>query len=219
MTDRSLHISLWHLASRQSRRYWVPVSGYSWQSLGCCWPMVQVLVHWRILGISLYRSITAYSPIPFGNSNRLGDIEYLCENLRHWLTYLWQSHSFCWHMTEVLAHLWSASQSVGCWDMARMFVAKPQLLLAFDWSSGAPDRLDYISIWPIDHFIFANTCGNKFSLGDIGYLCQNMRHRITHSWQSRWFCWPMIEVPVHRTVLGISLWQIGRCIFAYPIWL
>jgi len=56
------------------------------------------------------RSSTAYSPIPFGNQNRLGDIEYLCQNVRHGLTYSWQSRSFCWHIIEVLAHLRSASR-------------------------------------------------------------------------------------------------------------
>ena len=56
------------------------------------------------------RSSTAYLPIPFCNQNRLGDIEYLCQNLTHRLTYSWQSRSFCWHIIEVLAHLRSASR-------------------------------------------------------------------------------------------------------------
>ena len=33
------------------------------------------------------RFCTAYSQIPFGNQNRLGDIQYLSQNMRHRLTY------------------------------------------------------------------------------------------------------------------------------------
>jgi len=58
------------------------------------------------------KSSTAYSPIPFGNQNRLGDIEYLCRNVRHGLTYSWQNGSLCWHIIEGLAHRRSASQRV-----------------------------------------------------------------------------------------------------------
>jgi len=80
------------------------------------------------------RSRTAYSPIHFGNQNRLGDIEYLCQNLRLRLTYSWQIRSFCWHIIEVLAHLWSASQRVRSWDTARVFLAQmPPSLPGFSW--------------------------------------------------------------------------------------
>jgi len=40
---------------KQTRRYWVPVSGYKWNSHSICWPMVEVRVHWRILAISLWQ--------------------------------------------------------------------------------------------------------------------------------------------------------------------
>jgi len=84
----------------------------------------------------LDRSSTAYSPIPFGNYNRLGDIEYLCQNMKHRFTYLWQIRSFCWHIIDVLAHHWSASQRVGSWDTARGFLAFPAgVFLAYDWRS------------------------------------------------------------------------------------
>jgi len=80
-------------------------------------------------------SITPFSSIPFGHSNRLHHIEYFCRNMRHWVTYLWQSRSFYWHFIEVLAHPWSSSQRVGCWDTARVFLAKQQLsLLGMSWS-------------------------------------------------------------------------------------
>jgi len=80
------------------------------------------------------RSRTAYLPIPFGNPNRLGDIEYLCQNMRHRLTYLWQIRSFCWHIIEVLALLWSASQRVGSWDTAQVFLAQmPLSQPGFSW--------------------------------------------------------------------------------------
>jgi len=67
------------------------------------------------------RSSTACFPIPFGN---LGDIEYLCQNMRHGVTYSWQSRSNWWHIIEVLAHLWFVSQRVGSWGMTRVFLAK-----------------------------------------------------------------------------------------------
>jgi len=73
---------------------------------------------WAYLGD---RSSTAYLPIPFGNQNRLGDIEYVCQNMSHRLTYSWQSCSFCWHIIEHLAHQWCASQRLGRWDTARVF--------------------------------------------------------------------------------------------------
>jgi hypothetical protein len=80
------------------------------------------------------RSSTAYSPIPFGNQNRLGDIEYLCSNMRHRLTYSWQSRSICCHIIDVLAHLGSASQRVGSWDTAWVFLAQmPLSQLGFSW--------------------------------------------------------------------------------------
>ena len=45
MTDWSLHICLSHSTYRQSKQYWVPVSGYWWHSRSICWPKVEVLVH------------------------------------------------------------------------------------------------------------------------------------------------------------------------------
>jgi len=48
MTDQSLHICLSHLAWRQSKQYWVPVSEYSWHSSSICWPKVEVPVHLTI---------------------------------------------------------------------------------------------------------------------------------------------------------------------------
>ena len=40
---------------KQTRRYWVPVSGYLWHSHCICWPMVEDPVHQRILGISSWQ--------------------------------------------------------------------------------------------------------------------------------------------------------------------
>jgi len=73
------------------------------------------------------RSSTAYSPIPFGNQNRLGDSEYLCKNMKHGLAYSWQNRSFYCPIMEVLVHLWSASQRVGSWDTAQVFLAQIEL--------------------------------------------------------------------------------------------
>jgi len=80
------------------------------------------------------RSSTAYLPIPFGNQNRLGNIKSLCRNMRHRLSYSWQSRSFCWHITEVLAHLWFTSQRVGSWDTARVLLTQMLIVLpGFSW--------------------------------------------------------------------------------------
>ena len=40
---------------KRTRRYWVPVPGYLCHSHSTCWPMVEVPVHWRILGILLWQ--------------------------------------------------------------------------------------------------------------------------------------------------------------------
>jgi len=69
--------------------------------------MIEVQVHWRILGIcleSLYdRSSTAYLPIAFANEDSLDDIEYRCWNLRHGVAGKSISHHHfhsSWQMTE-----------------------------------------------------------------------------------------------------------------------
>jgi len=56
-------------------------------------------------------------------------IEFWCQNMRHGITYSWQSCSLCRNMVVVRAHLISASQSVGDWDTAQVFMAKLHLLL------------------------------------------------------------------------------------------
>jgi len=69
-----------------------------------------------------------------------------------------------------------------------------------------------ISWWPIKHCLFANL---------ICQLKQTRRYWVPvsgYSGHSRSICWPMVEVSVHRRILGISLWQIQHCIFANPIW-
>jgi len=40
---------------KQTRRYWVTASGYLWHSRSICWPVVEVLVHQRILGVSSWQ--------------------------------------------------------------------------------------------------------------------------------------------------------------------
>ena len=41
---------------------------------------------------------------------------------------------------------------------------------------------------------------------------------LAYLWQSGSFCTHMIEVQVHRRILGISSWQIQHCIFTNHIW-
>jgi len=56
-------------------------------------------------------------------------IEFLCQNTRHGLTYSWQSCNLCRNIIVGRKHLRSESQSVGDWDMARVFMVKLHLLL------------------------------------------------------------------------------------------
>lgn len=119
-----------------------------------------------------------------------------------------------WHCDTLgNIHCW-----VTIWGMSRLFVAKPYVLLALDDSSGAPENLEYISIWPIDDCIFPNPSCNQVSLGDMEYMCQNMRPGLTYLWHSHFFCWPMIVIPVLQWILGIVLWHIQHSIYAHPIW-
>ena len=39
-----------------------------------------------------------------------------------------------------------------------------------------------------------------------------------YSWRSRSICWPIVEVPVQRRILGTLSWHIHHCIFTNPIW-
>jgi len=45
--------------------------------------------------------------------------------------------------------------------------------------------------------------GNKVSHGDIEWLCQNMRHQLADSGQTRSFCCHLIQVQVHRRMICI----------------
>jgi len=106
------------------------------------------------------RSITAHSSIPFVNSNRLGDIEHLCLNMRHWLTNFWQSRSLCRHFIEVLAHLWSTSQRVRCWDTAQVLLAKlqhslqgmswPMIDVQDNWDLPIQSRMSCLDIYKVN---------------------------------------------------------------------
>jgi len=73
-------------------------------------------------------------------------------------------------------------------------------------------RIHGISPWLIQHCLFANLIyqlkqTRRYWVPVSGYSC----HRCS-------ICWPMIEVPVHRRILGIYSWQIQHGIFAHPIW-
>jgi len=73
-------------------------------------------------------------------------------------------------------------------------------------------RIRGISSWHIKHCLFANL---------IFQLQQTRRYWVPVSgfrWHNHSICWPVVEVPVHWRILGISLWLIQHCIFANPIW-
>jgi len=98
--------------------------------------------------------------------------------------------------------------------------AKSDMQLCIDWSiimicaqdSPVHRRIQGISSWLIKHCLFANL------------ICQLKQPRwywvpmSGYSWYSRSICWPKVDVPVHRRILGISSWKIHHCIFANPIW-
>jgi len=73
-------------------------------------------------------------------------------------------------------------------------------------------RIQGISSWLINHCLFANL---------ICQLKLTIRYWVPVSgycWHSRSICRPVVEVPVHWRMLGISSWQIQHCIFANSIW-
>jgi len=130
-------------------------------------------------------SSTAYLPIAFDNNVRLGDIKLLCQNTIHQLADVWHSHSFCWRMIDVQMHwrilniwlemcydrystvylpipfgnetvytIWITWARI--WDRACWFMAKPHNVLVYEQTLGAPEHPGFISLWPINHCIFAN---------------------------------------------------------------
>ena len=113
----------------QTRQYWVPVSGVSWHSRRICWPKVEVPVHRRILGISSWQIQHCIFANPICQSK---------QTRRYWVLvskYETSVHLFvanpqllqAYHWT--LAHLWSASERVGSWDKARVFLTQMPLSL------------------------------------------------------------------------------------------
>jgi len=92
-----------------------------WQSRIVCSHMIEIQVHWRIIGICFElrydRSSTTYVAIQLGKKT----------------------------VSEIL------STCVRIWDTVRWFVTFPQLALAYDESSGAPMSPGHISLWPSLH--------------------------------------------------------------------
>jgi len=123
MTDWSPHIYQSLLPSTKSQRYQVPVSGYSWHNGSGCWPMAKLWCTGEFCAYHCDRSIAACSPIWYGNTNKLGYVEYLGQNTSHAVTHLWQSRSFCYQIIEILPHGWFTFQGVGIGDMARVVLA------------------------------------------------------------------------------------------------
>jgi len=96
--------------------------------------------------------------------NSLGDIQVLMSKYETQLSYLWQRGSFCLHIIEIQVYLrilrisswqirhcilanpiWQSKQTRRYWVLvseyetwANLFMAKPQHLLAYYWSSGTP---------------------------------------------------------------------------------
>jgi len=62
-------------------------------------------------------------------------IEFLCQIMRHGLTYSWQSRRVCKNIIVIWVHLRLVSQTIGDWDTARVFVAKLRfsLVLGMSW--------------------------------------------------------------------------------------
>ena len=122
----------------------------SCQGHSICRHIIEVQVHWRILSLwshmiegqvhlgvmGVYHCdwlITAYLPIPVGNSESVGSIESFDQNVRHGLTHLCKRCRLSSHIIDVRASLRSVSHRVGCQDTATVFVVKPQLSLPGIW--------------------------------------------------------------------------------------
>ena len=167
--------------------------------------------------------------------------------MRYWLGDSWYSLSFCCHTIEVHGQLRipsiclqscydrsstanlpipfgnTAVEAVLCtliriWDTAHILVALPQHLPADDRCSDVPESSGNISLWLIDHCIFNYPSRQWRQSRQDEYLCHNLRHGLTNSWQSSSCGWHMTKVPVHWKILSISEWQIQHSIFAHLIW-
>jgi len=115
--DAAQYICQLNLAIRQSRRYWVYGLQYEtqrsdlWKSCSCTgiWSkFMSTTESWA----NIFITITFCLAMRLANKGNLGDIQLLCQSMRHGLTYLWQSHHFCWHIKQVWAHPRSTSQRV-----------------------------------------------------------------------------------------------------------
>ena len=89
--------------------------------------------------------------------------------------------------------------------MARLFVAIPHLLLAYSHNSGAPESLGNISSWLSLHNCQSHSAFNTV-YPIIEFLCQNMRHGLTYSWQSSRLCRNIIVI---WTQLGSQSQSVG----------
>jgi len=138
---------------------------------------------------------------------------YICE-LHFALRHSGRFWVLCFQHETQLAYSWQSRSF--CWHLIQ--------------SGGAPERLEYISIWPINHCIFANLSCNKVSLCDIEYVSENMSHWLTYSYQSCSFCWHIIGVRAysdpHHTVSDTETrlrnwWQscTFRCWLFPGLWL
>jgi len=181
--------------------------------------------------ISYDRSSTAYVPITFSNKTVYVIIKYICLSMRY--------GSLICGKVGALAPIWLKFRCTGTSTLG-----KQMLRLCHEYpDTGTQSRLDchyakwdrhissdrsviticsldspvHLRIWGISsllikHFLFTNLIcqlkhTTRYWVPVWGYL-----------WHSRSNCWPKVEVPVHRRILGISSWQIQHCIFPNPIW-
>ena len=140
MTDPAQLIWQSNLARRLSGRYWVLVSefethlAYSWQSRLDCWHLLKVQVYRRLLGT--YRHDCHYiiaNPNP--QSTQSTRLLSSCVGISDMGSLIrGKAAALCRNIIVVRAHLRSASESIGDWDTAHVFMVQLHLsLLGMSW--------------------------------------------------------------------------------------
>jgi hypothetical protein len=122
-------------------RYWAHWMGYEtllmyfWHNSSICRWLIDVQFHQGLLGIHHYdQSVAIFLPIPIGNTDIVGDTTYLCQNIRHRLTWMRQTNWCCWHIIQVWVHVRIRTQRVGCSVITWVFLTQQVLsLLGISW--------------------------------------------------------------------------------------
>jgi len=106
---------------KQTRRYWVPVSGYLWHSCSMCCPMVEFPVHQGILGISSWQKQHCMLGNPNCKSKQTGRYQVLVSQYETWAHLLFAKLqillAYPWICGTPPIRIWESRKLRHCLDM------------------------------------------------------------------------------------------------------